>query len=306
MTNNLVIGADDVGIYSNYMRLLNAFRVIEYNNLDFDNIHVNWGNTNMYWSETGYRGKYNIWEYYFEPIGHEPVSGDCISIKDYYPTILDKNVPVKERIPFRFDNGFAQIGHKWRTRVHPRYRVMPVKFRQICYDIVSKYGIKPRDYIIKYVDNLLEPYTTNRKIGVHVRKTDAGGQGRRKPVVLERFYEHIDKIITPDDYIVIATDEQQILSEFVRIYGDKILYQNCIRHEDGDQVKYVTPNNMGMPNFINKNPQLCGEQVVKDVELLSRCDYFIHNLSSVSTAVLGLNPSMSCCYIQPGYSGVEY
>jgi len=57
------------------------------------------------------------------------------------------------------------------------------------------------------------------------------------------------------------------------------------------------------PSFIKINPSQCGEEVVIDWLMLSKCNIFISNLS-VSTAVLLKNPNIEQIYIQNGFKPI--
>ena len=288
----IIIKERDVGIFSLFLQVINTLHVIEYYKLEIIPI-VNFTEGCIYYN------KKNVWEEYFKPLNSNyvssliPILKNTITTKMYYPEILGKKLDNNEKIPFIFSND-----------QNTQYKKMPQSKREIGKNIIDKYIIINSIISLK-ADKIYDTIKYEYIIGCHIRGTDAGGKGRELPINLNIFYNVIKELLykTPNSIIYLATDEDSIITDFELKFTKNLVYNTCLRHINNEKIETSGPTGCGMPHFITKNPQQNAEEVIIDYLILSKCDIFISNLSSVSTAVL-LNSNMPHIYIQNGFEPV--
>lgn len=91
----------------------------------------------------------------------------------------------------------------------------------------------------------------------------------------------------PDTQFYIATDEQKIMDQVLSLLnGKKIISWDCYRSLDG------SPLHIGQKESPHCSRAQAGEDIVIEMYLLSKCDFFVRTLSNVSNFVLYLNPDI--------------
>jgi hypothetical protein len=102
-----------------------------------------------------------------------------------------------------------------------------------------------------------------------------------------QYIDAIDKLVIahPIDNIFLCTDEQIILEEVKRKYGDLVVFTDAYRSCDGESI------HKGLRNVGRENPHyLMGREVLIDALVLSMCDHLICGHSNVTyAAVLNTN-----------------
>lgn len=268
---------------------------------------VYFGAGTCYWTPNGYADADNVWEYYFDPLvaGHSASSipesvRSCIAFRHPSPT----------EPGYFTDRGTFASSH---FGDHPDLagKTLPIPYlwadpddtlRNSAEAIISRF-IRPRDYVEAKADRFFQeqlagPYT----IGVHIRGTDAISSEEKRPhrqgsLMLSRYVPEIQRLLEghPEARIFMATDEEASRRFMLEQFGSSLIRMyNTIRHTDG-QAAGSGPTGAIMPAYISGDRDLAarqGEEAVIDYLLLSRCDYLIHNGSSLARTALLKSPSL--------------
>jgi hypothetical protein len=247
-----VIGCRGVGFFSEFFGALC--------NLDYSEKHslvpvIYWGSNSLYWSE---EKKSNAWDYYFEPVS-----------------------------PFYYGNGDVL----WRHYESPDNRYITTfwksgiskenmqKQRVWANTIIKKY-IRIKPHIQKKIDDFFSRHIQDRyTVGVHIRGTDKKEEVNPLDVgYLIRMINKYKENHFPEAQFFVATDEQRILDQCKKELQGNVISYDCQRSDNGlplHRVQGDTTQN--------------GEDVLIEVLLLSRCNFFMHTSSNVSWAVLFFN-----------------
>jgi len=218
---------------------------------------VYWGKNSLYFEPGGYNGVLNAWEYYFEPVSPARYARSDV--------IHDEHVDSIKSI----GGVFAYYCNNKTGKTIARYQVNK---------IMQKY-IRVKSHITQQVITFYKKYLMGRKtVGIHLRGTD----------------KHIECINTPPAEILafankmyknhqffIATDEEALLELAKKTLNGPVIYFDSFRSRDGRPV-----------HFYSDNKAKVGEEVLIEALLLARCNIFLHTCSSVSTAVLCINPAL--------------
>jgi hypothetical protein len=144
-------------------------------------------------------------------------------------------------------------------------------------------------------------------IGVHIRGTDALKDPetpyRHGSLNLTRYVAEIERLIKSRRaaMIFVASDEQSSVDAMKDAFGARVLSYSSILHTDGGAVG-AGPTGCIMPGYIAGDRDLAarnGEEAVIDYLLLSRCNYLVHNGSSLARMVLLNDPDLDHCNIYP-------
>ena len=290
----MIIQERDVGLFSLYHQVINSLSLAKKLNLI---PIVFFGEHCCYHTARGYRGKKNVWEYYFQPLDtlfseshilmmneDEKLSffDNNHVLNDYSPTIENSTADVS--IPF-----LADPNKQVRKTIHK----------------LIKRNIHIRDYIKAKVENFWHADLAScYVIGVHIRGTDAIDHELRKQVViLEEYFEIIDrsvatarKLTSKNIKLFIASDDEAYIHALKRRYPNLCVDYPAIRKSSSEKINSgVGPTGEIMPYFLTQDRELAaqsGEDVLVEHLLLSRCDFFIHNISSLARSVLMQNPTL--------------
>ncbi len=132
-------------------------------------------------------------------------------------------------------------------------------------------------------------------VGVHARGTDATSERelrdfRQGSLVLSRYCAEIERILElqPNAKIFVASDEQSSVRHLEAAFPDRVIAYDSVRHESGEAAG-EGPTGWIMPAYISGDRDVAarnGEDAVVEYLLLSRCDYLVHNGSSLARTVL--------------------
>ena len=263
-----------------------------------------YGEKTCYWMPNGYRGSKTVWEYYFEPVIPEyPAS----QIPPYILKAIADNPPKRTELGHFVDEfAFVSNDGAWSITVDGEGLRGPAtnepssrKIRELGSSIIRKY-IRPRDYIIQKANRFFNEYLAGRYvIGVHIRGTDAVVDPTRhikQTCVNYRKYVRVLRQLRrkhPDALIFVASDEQASVDLIRNTFRDVVAYDS-IRHQGGE-VAGRGPDGGIMPAYLTEDPDRAaqnGEEAVVEYVLLCRCNYMVHNYSSIPRAVLLAVPEM--------------
>lgn len=149
--------------------------------------------------------------------------------------------------------------------------------------LFKKY-VKIKPSIQKKIDDFYNLYMKNKKtIGIHIRGTDKFTE--EKPIDPERMATEALKYADKDTQFLIASDERKIIDDLTNFLGEeRVIYYDCMRSLNNKPLHYRS-----YPCFAQN-----GEDVLVEMALLSKCDFFLRTLSSVSAVVLYFNPLLPC------------
>ncbi len=215
---------------------------------------VYWDHRSPYYKPGGFNGRSNVWEYYFEPVSH----------LNYKPS----NPIFRKWSPFQ---NFLFCGD-YSTQ----------KTRESAYQVISKF-IKIQPIVQRKIDNFYQKNMQNKyTVGIHLRGTDKWREA--KLVSPEKIISIALQYADKDTQFLLASDEQVLMNRMINLLkGHKVIYYNCYR------------SNSSNPLWVKQQkPPIAqlGEDVLVEVQLLSKCDLLIHTISNVSTGALYFNPTL--------------
>ena len=264
---------------------------------------VHFGSRCSYWTPQGYAGKKTVWEYYFEPI----IPGWTVdAIPPQFIDDINASPLTEEEVYRNLGDGSLASCH---FGDHPslRGKALRIPFewldpskrlRMRTYPIVRDY-VRPREYIREKVEAFLKSKMEGCvSIGVHARGTDAlfWETRRRESLILENYSKCIDVLlgIAPGAKILVATDEQYAIDYFLKVYGDRVIFYDTIRHQTGEPLN-IGPPGQWMPTYVAANRDLAArnaEEAIVEFLLLRCCSYLVHNSSGLARTVLLAEPQM--------------
>ncbi len=258
-TDTLVIGKG-AGLFSAFLMALNNIAWCDKNNIK---PVMYWDSGCYYYESNGYNGSYNVWEYYFEPTSSASYqTGD--PVRELFELVY---APDGSTVDFLVD--------RHPETFHPYRRTMN--------EILKKY-IKIKSSLTQKIDDFYQKYMAKKTtIGIHIRGTDK--KSENPPINPSVIFDAANEVARrcSNCQFLVATDEQAILERAKRELKHPIIYYNAYRSRNG-----ISIHNTAQAYSKAK----MGEEVVIEVQLLSRCHVFLHNISSVSTAVLFFNPNL--------------
>jgi hypothetical protein len=262
---------------------------------------VYFGDRTCYWTPNGYAGAETVWEYYFEPV--HPVF-PVANIPQRVRADISANRPTPYEIGHLVsDDAFVsshfgdhsllrglclQIPYEWDD---PDERL-----RTQAKGILDDF-IRPRSYILQKVETFFARHLAGHHvIGVHARGTDAISTQeirafRNNSLVLSRYTSEIEGLLRghPDAKIFVATDEESSLRDLAAAFPQRVVSYHSVRHQAGEEPAGQGPTGWIMPGYIAANRDVAaknGEDAILEYLLLSRCDYLVHNGSSLARTVL--------------------
>lgn len=261
---------------------------------------VHFGRDTCYWTPKGYHGGRTVWEYYFEPlVPAYPAS----TIPAATRRLISTERPLPSQAGYRADRHAFVSNH---FGDHPNLSgatlLIPYEWddpgdalRAEAKPIIDRF-IRPRDYLLRKVHDFYARHLAGHYvIGVHARGTDATSSQelrsfRHGSLVLARYVVEIERIldVQPRARILVASDEQSSVDYLTRVFGRRVISHQSVRHRDGEAAGQG-PTGWIMPAYIAGDRDVAaknGEDAVIEYLLLSRCDYLIHNGSSLARTVL--------------------
>ncbi|MEI4828205.1 hypothetical protein WAX78_01835 [Bacillus sp. FJAT-53711] len=169
---------------------------------------------------------------------------------------------------------------QWIKKSHPAYGL---EFHDIHRYLYNKY-FKLQPYLSGEIEDF---YLKNMKskhpiLGVHIRGSDKIDEVPNLHQLNDLYPKEIDNYLknNPDASIFLLTDSEKTLVKYQELYGDKIIYTDCMR----------TPfDNIPLHHLPYYDTKMKGVDIIKDTYLATKCDHFIGaNYSNVSLAVFRL------------------
>lgn len=154
---------------------------------------------------------------------------------------------------------------------HQIYRGLFDKYLKLKPDIALE--------IQEFFDAKLKEYRP--LLGIHIRGGDKVREVENLAHLNKQYHTEIGKFINKYDIkkILLLTDCEETVEEFLKKYGDKVVFTDCRRG-----VKNAFDNAPHLQDYTFKRRK--GIEIIKDTYLASKCDFFIGNgYSNVSYTV---------------------
>lgn len=268
---------------------------------------VDFGERTSYWTPRGYRGKDNVWEYYFEPI----VPGyPATEVPERVRKTVAHRFPSQSRVGFFADERTFVTNH---YGDHPSLvgKALAIPYltgnpdpalRREAAEIIRE-CVRPRSYIRDKEQEFFEAQMRGEMvIGVHVRGTDAVSTAevrtyRRGSLNLPRFATALERLVRkePEARILVASDAETSLSYLRGAFGSRVIAYDAVRHENGEPAG-TGPTGAIMPAYIATDRDRAarnGEEAIVEYLLLARCTHLVHNGASLATTVLLQQPDLA-------------
>jgi len=256
---------------------------------------VYWG-TNSLYSES-FKG--NAFELYFEPVSNYSVEDLAKPHYTYYPPVWnDKNLMVEDfdKIAWAYRNlGDMMLSDANVVVSDTHYFVRPlIQFipknhwaygmtaHQIYRCLFDKY-IRLKPDIRQEIQEFYDEFMKDEKplLGVHIRGGDKVKEVENLSHLNKRYHQTIQYFVRKYGIkkILLLTDCEELLSDFRKRYGKKLIFTDCKRGQLSD-----TRNAPHLISYSEKRRK--GIEIIKDTYLASMCDFFIGNgYSNVSYTV---------------------
>lgn len=259
-----------------------------------------------YWVPQGYRGRDNVWEYYFEPLIEKY---DSNQLSETLKSFVATSPPDPGSRGIRFDS-YHYLSNNFGDHSQLRNQCLVIPFewkdpdlwlRTVCSRLINTF-IRPRQFLQdRAADFIAKHFSTSVVIGLHIRGTDALSAEeprlfRKNSLVLERYLQCIafEKQKSPDAKIFVATDSKASLSAIEDVFGDDVLSNSRIMHTQGAAAG-KGPTGALMPSYVANDPNIAvenGAEAVVDYLILRHCTILIHNGASLARTVLLSDPDM--------------
>lgn len=257
---------------------------------------VVWNNQFAYYSPEGYNGSTNCWEYYFEQVSdltYDPVLdyvyGCCVghylwyhhftTIWDYsqYINTIDLLCCEKEKGAFKRVTGRDYPGGTYPVCNKHLYNE---DFRKHVKDILDRF-VKIKAPIQEKIDNFYQSNMEGKRtIGIHLRGQFLWNEVEQIPI--EVILAEANKYADGNTQFFVASNNQAL----IQVARDTL---------NGPVINYDAVTAVGVIDITPWREKLhprAGEDVLIEVLLMSKCDFFIHTISQVSTTVLYFNPTL--------------
>lgn len=235
---------------------------------------VEWGSNFAYYEPEGVEGIYNAFEYYFEPINTD------IDISKCYAVTYCKMAQIREISIIDNSQGY----------------IVSEKLESILTDILKRYIHIRKDLLEDFEKQAVKFFEGKSVVGIHYRGTDFKCGYNDHPVLIQKeqiIKETRELILKYNiEIIFLATDDLTALKEFKEEFGDRLkLFEDIYRGTRDANIAFSESNRE------NHHYRL-GLEVLRDVYMLSKCDYLISGLSQVSLAARMFKKSRDEEYVE--------
>jgi hypothetical protein len=254
-----------------------------------------------YWTEGGYNGARNVWEYYFEPVSELRISDlvsvtqdelEGASVSDFRSREIALNTAPDS--PGWIDTPPGVLASNvWPRPITPTHFRVPRRQRRLLADIVAR-RIRVRPEISVKADAFFAEHLAGRPfVGVHIRGREKAAErifaGFPGVLPIEVYTSAIDAHLVrePRALILCATDSDDALQQLANRYGSRVVaYPSHRLRSEEESVGLHHRASSGI------DPAILGEEVIIEWLLLSRSELLVHGQSNVSLAATLLAPAM--------------
>jgi len=276
----------------------NASLVVDKNNFLRNETPASYNNTPgfkhcqcLYWSEEGWNGTHNVWEYYFEPLNEytvEQAENSDHDISDIFMVgELDSEPSNKFLIADIHRYEPLALWDLLGTEAETQHRIN-------VYDVIKK-NVRVKQSIMKKVDKFYDKHFDEDVLAVHVRGTDKKLEYPHKALPLEAYLNAIDaRLKIKDTKVFVASDNNEAIMEMMKAFGRK----RMIVHPAVRMNKYFSPDPICLTSATGPKH---GEECLIESILLSKCNHLICTDSNVAAGAMYLNPSATITYLNRLY-----
>ena len=263
----LISARHNCGLWSSFFQVVGLIRYAERHDLE---PVVYFNDAACWWSQDGYNGSRNAWEYFFEPVGRvsatellgaENVGLEHASLQQLRAALPDDLV--------MSDYILDHVGHYDHTESQRRE-----------YAAIVERRIRVKNEVLAKLEPALVETLAAGATAVHYRGTDKFCESPRQSP--HEYYDALQHRVEPSHKLFVATDDAPFLRWAVGTYGERVLYTQAARSQD------QTALHLGPA----RGPRQA-EECLLDVLLMARCQHLVHGNSSVTNGVLVFNPTMS-------------
>lgn len=256
----------DYGFFSNFFYVLG--HIVYANNLGYFPVIDMKNYTTLYNEKFLCQNTMNAWEYYFE----QPMGNELKIAYETNGTILSSDKYFKEYVPL-----YTGKGAKFITQNE-------IDFLN---DYVERY-IHVKKSILDEIDIFWNKNIKNNSkvLGIHYRGTDMNVYpGHPRPIVKDKCIDIINRVVEEEklDYVIVCTDENEMIELVKDKVKCRIVYTDSFRTQESQVGIHQVKEKRKAHNYKK------GKEVLEDVLILARCDYFICGYSNVAYAALLFN-----------------
>jgi hypothetical protein len=255
------------GLWSMFFQVIGLIRYAERHGLE---PVVYFNDATCWWSQDGYNGSRNAWEYFFEPVGRVSAAelfGTKKSALEH-ASVQQLQAALPDVIAMS-DYILDHVGHYDHTEAQ----------RQEYASIIER-RIKVKTQVLAKLDPTLAGALAGGATAVHYRGTDKFRESPRQSI--HKYRDALQHRVDPSHKLFVATDDAPFLEWMLDTYGNRVLYTQATRSRDHTAL-HLGPH---------RGPRQA-EECLLDVLLMARCRHLVHGNSSVTNGVLALNPGMS-------------
>ncbi len=245
----------------------------------------------LYWSDSGWNGSHNIWEYYYEPLNEHTVEEAEKSEHDVSDIFmvgeLDDDPSNKFLIADIHRYEPLALWNLLGTDAEKQHR-------QNVYEVIEK-NIKVKQTILDKVNDFYDKHFDDDVLAVHVRGTDKKLEYPHKALPLEAYLSAIEeRLAIKDTKIFVASDNNEAIMEMVKRFGKKrMIAMPAVRMN-----KYFSPDPICLTSATGPKH---GEECLMESLLLARCNHIICTDSNVAAGALYMNPNSTVTYLNRIY-----
>ena len=245
----------------------------------------------LYWSQEGWNGSTNPWEYYFEPLNNFTVEDALRGEHDVSDVFLIGKLDFDIKNKFLIKNIhsyeplllWALLGSEL-EKAH----------RNDVHKIIIN-NVKIKKQIINKINKFYNDFFEKDVLSVHIRGTDKKLEYPSKALPLQVYLDTIEeKLVEKDCQIFVASDNNEAIMEVFKAFGKK---------------RTISRPAVRMSKYFSKDP-ICltsatgpehGEECLIDCILMSKAQRLICTDSNVAAAAAYFNPSSELTYLNRIY-----
>jgi hypothetical protein len=245
----------------------------------------------LYWSEEGWDGSNNVWEYYYEPLNEITVEQAENSDHDV------SDIFMVGELNFEPGNKFL-IGNIHSYEPLVLWNLLGTTFekthRQSVYEVIQQ-NVRVKQKILEKVDTFYDKYFTDDVLAVHVRGTDKKLEYPHKALPLVAYLDAIEeRLAIKDTKVFVASDNNEAIAEMIKKFGrERMIVAPAVRMN-----KYFSPDPICLTSATGPKH---GEECLMESILLSRCNHLICTDSNVAAGALYMNPNSTVTYLNRIY-----
>jgi hypothetical protein len=252
----------------------------------------------VYWAKDMPNGATNAWECFFDPVSDYSITDlfdEDVSFLEQC-SILDfdskRIIPCPSLKHDRSRKGYIPVPlnvtltNRWPDLLRGDNLKRP-DLHHVLNGLVNEF-IRVKPAILEKVDAYLDRYFSGHPvIGVHIRgaehNVEIEGWHKMARAPEKLYMGEVDAYLQtqPDAKVFLATDTTKTLNAFRWKYDERLLYYDARRSARD-----------GAPHCETRGYEI-GEEVLIDGLLLSKCNFLVHGISSVSNGALAFNPDLA-------------